>query len=278
MSKRSFRTDLALEDAKDENKKIKESLENGCKVSHVVLDSTSAKKYHKNEGDYYTIESDAFIRHDHDSEYVIIPEIKKILKKLFTKLKIKRSDRILVVGLGNMEVTPDALGPKVIQNLIVTNHLYETSSLDKKMGIVAALAPGVMGQTGMETFDIISSVANKFAPKVVIVVDALAARTVFRVNSIVQISTGGINPGSGVGNMRKEISKKTLGIDVIAIGVPTVVDVQSIFYDVVKDIDKEASKKYDDLNYFVTPKEIDMQINDLANIISRSLNITLHQI
>lgn len=157
----------------------------------------------------------------------------KEFNHFLSKLNIGKDASCLVVGLGNWNVTPDALGPLAVENLVITRHLFELQPENVQDGFrsVSAIAPGVMGLTGIETSDIIYGVIEKSKPDFIIAIDALAARSVERVNSTIQISDTGIHPGSGVGNKRKELSKDSLGIPVIAIGIPTVVDAVSITSD-----------------------------------------------
>jgi len=157
------------------------------------------------------------------------------LRKMLIYKKIKDESTCLVVGLGNEHITPDALGPLTLDHIIVTRHLYETGNIeeDDDFREVSALAPGVMGLTGIETYDIIESVVKKVKPDFLIVIDALAARAVARVNRMIQMTDTGISPGSGVGNRRRSIDEKSLGIPVIAIGIPTVVDAVSVANDMI---------------------------------------------
>lgn len=275
----NYRTDLALEEvASSKTIKNKPIYKNNCKITKVNIDSSMSKKYKKNPGIYVTIETDSIRNNNHDNMQEVIPLIRDEIKKITKKLEVTNTDPILVVGLGNKEITPDSLGPNVISDIIVTNHLIDKPDFNKKFGHVAALAPGVMGQTGMETLDIIKGVIKCYKPKLVIVIDALAARSIDRINSSIQITTSGINPGSGVGNMRKELSKATLGVDVIAIGVPTVVDIESVFYDMLEDSESKMKLKYANLNLFVTPKEIDVEIVNMSYLISRAINLSLHNL
>ena len=168
---------------------------------------------------------------------------------MIKKNKIKKKDKGLIVGLGNWNVTPDALGPMTVEKVMVTNHLFELEYETVKGGYrpVAAISPGVMGVTGMETSDIILSIIDDFKPGFVVVIDALASRSIERINETIQITDTGIHPGSGVGNKRKELSKETLNIPVIAVGVPTVVDAVTIASDtfdyLLKHMGREWSEK-----------------------------------
>ena len=286
------RTDLASEDLESDQKKIKEYEIKNVKVQKIVIGPDEAKAYKKKEGIYYSLYSEAIVLLDHDECSNVSLCLKDILEDIYEEFGLSLDSYILVVGLGNDEVTPDSLGPKVIKKLLVTKHYDDLGQLDENLGIVGAISPGVMGQTGIETSDIIKALVKKTKPELVIVVDALASRSLHRVNRTIQISTAGINPGSGVGNKRKEISKKTLGVPVVAIGVPTVVDVISIFNDTleyVSSVTEEEKLQYNEydvkealnesnLDYMVTPKEIDEVMNMLSDIISKGINTSIHNL
>ena len=277
------RTDLALEDFENEEKnEIDEYNINNINVMKLYLDETNSKKYNKKPGVYYTLTTNSIIDIEHDEASNVSVVLSKILEDIYEEYNLTQESYILVLGLGNDEVTPDSLGPKVIRNIFVTKHLSDLGVLDDGLGIIGAIAPGVMGQTGIETSDIISALVKKTKPQLVIVIDALASRSLHRVNRTIQISTAGINPGSGVGNKRKEISEKTLGVPVIAIGVPTVVDIASIFYD-FKDYFAESDDLINvlndaELNFMVTNKDIDEMMNIMSDIISKSINISIHNL
>ena len=280
------RTDLAVEDYENDKKsEIEEyNLEN-INIKKITLDETNAKKYLKKEGVYYTLTTDSIIDLEHDDATKVSIALAQILEDIYEEYNLTQSSYILILGLGNDEITPDSLGPKVVKNLFVTKHLADLGQLEEGLGIIGAIAPGVMGQTGIETSDIISALVKKTKPELVLVVDALASRSLHRVNRTIQISTAGINPGSGVGNKRKEISYKTLGVPVVAIGVPTVVDIASIFYD-IKDFFNEENNEMDvrstlnesDLNFMVTNKDIDEMMNMMADIISKAVNVSIHNL
>ena len=280
------RTDLAAEDSEnEEKKKTQEYAINNINIEKIILDSIDAKKYKKTEGVYYSLTTDAIINLSHDEGSDVSMAIVKILEDIYEEYNLTQDSYILILGLGNDDITPDSLGPKVVKNLFVTKHLFDLGQLDEGLGIVGAIAPGVMGQTGIETSDIIKALVKKTKPELVLVIDALASRSLHRVNRTIQISTAGINPGSGVGNKRKEISYKTLGVPVVAIGVPTVVDIASIFYD-LKNFFNEKENGYDirssliesDLNYMVTSKDIDEMMNMMSDIISKAINISIHNL
>lgn len=307
------RTDLALE-AKEiyesesgsslEGVKIeKKELEN-CIVTIVdVLDDEGAKIMNKGIGKYITLESDLMKYSDDDSRNEMISYLKEELSMLFGDDKTKKT---LVIGLGNWNITSDSLGPKTVSKTLVTRHIFKNynKDYDDDFTEVSALSPGVMGITGIETSETVKSIVDNIKPDRVVVIDALASRKVERVNATIQISTAGISPGAGVGNKRKALNKEYLGVDVIAIGVPTVVDAATLtidildvaidnlieqsekgqqFYNMLKDLKeeekysliKESLEPYDK-NLIVTPKDIDETIENLAIIISEGLNKSLH--
>lgn len=226
----NIHTDLVIEQINDKNL-IKEEVINNIKISRVVMDKNNL--LNKKEGNYITIELTDITNYE-DRENVgkvLVREIKDILNKN----NIKDNYECLVIGLGNKKSTPDALGPMVIDNILVTRHLFELNA-DVKEGIrkVSAIIPGVMGNTGIETIDIIKGIVDNVKPKFIIVIDSLCASSIERLNKTIQLTDTGIHPGSGIGNMRKEISKDTLGIPVIAIGVPTVVESVTIVNDTLE--------------------------------------------
>lgn len=226
----NIHTDLVIEQINDK-KLIKEEVINNIKISRVVMDKNNL--LNKKEGNYITIELTDITNYE-DRENVgkvLVNEIKDILNKN----NIKDNYECLVIGLGNKKSTPDALGPIVIDNILVTRHLFELNA-DVKEGIrkVSAIIPGVMGNTGIETIDIIKGIVDNVKPEFIIVIDSLCASSIERLNKTIQLTDTGIHPGSGIGNMRKEISKDTLGIPVIAIGVPTVVESVTIVNDTLE--------------------------------------------
>ena len=282
------RTDLALEDYEtDRNDNVIDYEIKGIKVQKIILDPTNSKKYRKKEGVYYTVTSDIVLNLEHDNTNKLSNVLSSILEEIYDSFGLTQSSYVLVVGLGNNEITPDSLGPKVTKNIFVTKHISDLGKLEEGLGILGAVSFGVMGQTGIESSDIIKAVVSKTKPDLVLVVDALASRSLHRVNRTIQISTAGINPGSGVGNKRKEISKKTLGVPVIAIGIPTVVDVASIFVDTMKfvDGDREIAEEdirealdTEELNYIVTSKEVDEYMVIFGEVISKAINVSIHNL
>ncbi|MGM9979198.1 MAG: GPR endopeptidase [Clostridium sp.] len=306
------RTDLALESKemyKEKNNKeadgviLEEEEVDGTKISKVrIINEIGSEKLGKPIGNYITLDIPQFTEYDGELMDSVSKVLGKILKEL---IKVKKDDRVLVVGLGNWNVTPDALGPKVIEGIMVTRHLSEVmpEAMEENMISVAAISPGVLGTTGIETGEVIKSLVDKIKPSLIICIDALAARRIQRLNKTIQISDTGISPGAGVGNHRKAINEEELGVKVIAVGVPTVVDASTIandtmdmvldnlineaqegkeFYNMLKNIDKNAKEVLikEMLNpYFgdliVTPKEVDLIIDSLSKIIANGINIAV---
>ena len=233
----NIRTDLVLDVVGNSpNTKVDTYEKDKIKVTSVYVDDDSSKLIGKKKGNYITIEFDDITDSGNRKkvEDIFSLELKKIINGI--------DGSILVVGLGNEGSTPDSLGPKVIKNILVTRYLFVLGEqVEESIREVSAISPGVMADTGIETVDIISSVVSKINPTLVIAVDALAASSIERINKSIQITDTGIHPGSGIGNMRKEISSDTLGVPVIAIGVPTVVESSTIVYDTINYLFKHIS-------------------------------------
>lgn len=243
LSKYQIRTDLAIDEIEDNIKLngVESSFKiiNKIKITEVKLEEKN--ELNKKKGTYITVEFDDIT--DTDNSENVIGVLTQVLNDI---LKINKNSYGLVVGLGNDKSTPDSLGPLTINNIIVTNHIYIMDKLSENYKRLSAINPGVMGQTGIETSDIIESVVQKIKPDYLIVIDSLASKSIERLNKTIQITDTGIHPGSGIGNKRKEISYDTLGIPVIAIGVPTVVDAAVIVSNTINFIYKnyEFNKKY----------------------------------
>ncbi len=196
-------------------------------VEKIVLDKKSSLEFNKKPGKYITISFDDVT--DVDNRSRVEKVLFDTLSSLFKEVKLNTSSRVLVIGLGNDKSTADSLGPLVIDNVLITRHLFVLGmEVEKGYSNVSGFKPGVMGSTGIETFDIIKGLIEEINPDFIIAVDALAASSIDRLNKTIQICDSGINPGSGIGNQRKELSYETLGIPVLAIGVPTVVDFLTI--------------------------------------------------
>ncbi len=307
MSEFNFRTDLAserreiyqkvnnvegqIDGIESEKEKINEKL----KVERVkIINEKGEKAIGKPIGTYITIDTkDLKIAREEEIDEAA-KTLTKELKTLINK-HIQEQEEILVVGLGNIYVTPDSLGPKVINEVDVTRHLikYMPQSLEEGTRVVSAISPGVLGTTGIETVEILKGIVENIKPKLVIVIDALASRSIERISSTVQLSDTGIVPGAGVGNTRSEISKRTLGIPVIAIGIPTVVetavlvnDCLELFIDKLQNEAKsneflnelKENDNYEEIkealmpkeyNLIVTPKEIDDLIENMKDVVAR---------
>lgn len=297
MMEHKIRTDLALEIREsfpEDDVEIRGVIlteeydeENKIRVTTVeIKDQRGADAMQKPIGTYITIEAPELNQVSEDYNKKVSDSITDNLKKLTGKLS---SDDILVVGLGNREVTPDSLGPQVVDNLFVTRHLIREFGRDFKesnhLGSVSAISPGVMAQTGMETVEIIKGVVEETDPKLIIVIDALASRSIDRVNTTVQICDTGISPGSGVGNNRKALNEENLGVKVIAIGSPTVVDAATIvadtlgkYFEASEFTEEEIFRFISEVNgkqvynMFVTPKNIDEAVKRLSYTISEAIN------
>lgn len=278
------KTDLLCEEAGLDSSLVKNTKYETVDLSKVVLDEANAKRLKRDAGIYYTLLSDAIVDVNKKKYDDLIEAFSKVIKEYLALYEIKKDDLIFVVGLGNEEVTPDSLGPKVVQMIDVTSHLFRMNFEHDNMQNVVALAPGVMSQTGLETVDVIKSISSKIHPKLIIVIDALASISLKRLNHTIQINNASISPGAGIGNFRKKFSQKTLGCPLLAIGVPTVVDIKAIFEEALKNVDLNFEDlmpfvtEDDKIQFMVTPKEIDMNINDLANIIARGLNKAFHNL
>ena len=305
----NFRTDLASErrDIYQKANNIKEiegietteeKINENINIERVkIKDQNGEQALGKPIGNYITIDVKKL-------KIAVEEDIQKASEAVTKELRnlidshIKKQEEILVVGLGNIHVTPDSLGPKVINEIDVTRHLinYLPQYIEEGTRSVSAVAPGVLGTTGIETIEILKGIVDNTKPKLIIVIDALASRSIERISSSIQISDTGIVPGAGVGNTRKEISKETLGIPVIAIGIPTVVDLGTIIDEgldifITKLQEKAESNEYlnklkeqdnyeeikealapNDYNMIVTPKEIDGLIENMKDVVARGIN------
>lgn len=248
LSKYTLRTDLAIDVISDDLEGIESSVEkfNDIKVTNVLVKEAGSKKINKKIGNYITIEFSDITDYNHSEALKEV--FSKKLKCLLEKMKINSSASCLIIGLGNDKSTPDALGPLVINNILVTNHLFLYGDVEKGFRKVSAISPGVMGQTGIETSDLIKGIISSIDTDFIIVVDALASQSIERVNKTIQMTDTGIHPGSGIGNKRKEISSDTLKKPVIAIGVPTVVDAVTIVSDTINYMYKHYSYTKDNIN------------------------------
>ncbi|MGL4452529.1 MAG: GPR endopeptidase [Sarcina sp.] len=307
----NVRTDLAVEKRELYEKRFKREIDgiiieeehiDDVKVTTVdIINDDGAKKMGKGVGRYITIDMPICTSYDIGLKESVSHILAGSLEKI---INLKDDDVALVVGLGNSGVTPDALGPKVVEKIIITRHLNNLmpDEIEEDLRSVCAISPGVLGTTGIETAEIIKSLVDKIKPAIVICVDALASRSISRVSRSIQVSDTGISPGGGVANKRMAINEETLGIPVIAVGVPTVVDAGTIandaidlvidemieqsenkeFYKMLKNIDKmEKSNMIRRLlnpyvgDLMVTPKEIDEVVECIARIVANGINIAL---
>lgn len=264
-----------------------------AKITRVIIQTPEAgQALGKQPGYYVTIESQALRGRDKDELEEVAKVIAGELRGYFRGFNFNDEATALVVGLGNWNATPDALGPKVIEKILVTRHLFQTSPPEKRGGLrpVCAVSPGVLGITGIETKEIIAAIVQRIKPSFVLVIDALASRNTDRMGSTIQIANTGINPGSGVGNRRLGLTAQTLGVPVIAVGVPTVVEAKTIIRDALEQINRLGGSSRQDLRkevvdrvlspYFqdliVTPKEIDVLVQDLSRALAGAINLALH--
>ena len=295
-----IRTDLALE-TQERIQKSKKNLrgigfkederKNGIIISTVSIETENASKtMGRPKGKYITIEAPQLSEDDTNYHREVSEEFSMVLRELMLEvgerisLKVKSGEwSILVVGLGNREVTADALGPRVVDNLFITRHIlkeYGTYAFGNKIvNKISGIVPGVMAQTGMECVEIIRGIVKETSPDYVITIDALAARSTKRLGRTIQLTDTGIVPGSGVGNHRNALNLESIGVPVISIGVPTVVDAVTIVSDAVntnRDVVEDfMSPKLHDM--YVTPKDIDDTIKQLSFLISEGLNIAFSQ-
>ena len=298
-----IRTDLALETQEkmqEDHVELKgvrfkeERIDKNLTISTVVIETENgAKTMGKPKGTYITIEAGNMDEEDEDYHREISVQLAKVIRQL---LRVKKEElSVLVVGLGNREVTPDALGPRVVDNLFVTRHIineYGKYAFGKdEVNRISSIVPGVMAQTGMESVEIVKGIIGETKPDLVVAVDALAARSTKRLNRTIQVTDTGINPGSGVGNHRHGLNEKSLGVPVISIGIPTVVDAATIVNDTMYNLvnamtqspafetlgnsleELNDAEKYElirellspNLNtMFVTPKDIDESVKRLS--------------
>lgn len=256
----------------------RDSVREGYKVTTVrILDESGAQALGKPVGTYITVELDGLLRREEDA----FPRAARALAaELRGLLDLKEGDAVLVAGLGNRAITPDGIGPKAADYTLVTRHLVE--QVPEQFGAfrpVSVLAAGVLGTTGMESGELISAVVEKTRPACVLAVDALASRSLRRVGRTVQLSDTGIVPGSGVGNHRMALNRETLGVPVIAIGVPTVVDAATLACDLLSEAGREdldpAALSGAGENLIVTPREVDTQVGDLAKVIGYGIDLAL---
>ena len=280
----AFRTDLAVEAI--ENHKTAAALPHvrqsdrtleGFAVHEVrILSEDAAREIGKPQGRYLTLELDALIRREEDA----FPRACKALSTLLRELLPHPNDGpVLIAGLGNRMITPDAIGPQTADHVIATRHLVAQSpEVFADWRPVSALAPGVLGQTGVETGEVICGVLDRVRPAAVIAVDALAAGRLSRLLRTVQLADTGITPGAGVGNARAALNEETLGVPVIAVGVPTVVDGATLAHEISSQLGQPACEALDGLSQpvMITTRDIDREVADISRMIGYAVNMALH--
>jgi len=280
----AFRTDLAVEAI--ENHKTAAALPHvrqsdrtleGFAVHEVrILSEDAAREIGKPQGRYLTLELDALIRREEDA----FPRACKALSTLLRELLPHPNDGpVLIAGLGNRMITPDAIGPQTADHVIATRHLVAQSpAIFADWRPVSALAPGVLGQTGVETGEVICGVLDRVRPAAVIAVDALAAGRLSRLLRTVQLADTGITPGAGVGNARAALNEETLGVPVIAVGVPAVVDGATLAHEISSQLGQPACEALDDLSQpvMITTRDIDREVADISRMIGYAVNMALH--
>ena len=280
----AFRTDLAVEAI--ENRKTVAALPHVRQSDHMlegfavhevrILSEDAAREIGKPQGRYLTLELDALIRREEDA----FPRACKALSTLLRELLPRPNDGpVLIAGLGNRMITPDAIGPQTADHVIATRHLVAQSpAIFADWRPVSALAPGVLGQTGVETGEVICGVLDRVRPAAVIAVDALAAGRLSRLLRTVQLADTGITPGAGVGNARAALNEETLGVPVIAVGVPTVVDGATLAHEISSQLDEPHCEALDDLSQpvMITTRDIDCEVADISRMIGYAINMALH--
>lgn len=286
---------------------MKESIETAyrIKVTDVrITDEKGERAIGKPVGQYITVEASDLPDGDDDYHRAVTEVLMKQLRKLLPDIENKR---VLVAGIGNRDITPDALGPLVAEHLFITRHLFEkygkNSEIVRGMGNVSAVIPGVMAQTGMETAEILHGLVSEIQPDVLVAIDALAARSIRRLVTTIQLTDTGIHPGAGIGNRRYQLTREVLGIPVIAIGMPTVIDAATIVADTMESligvlnqnpILQKAARATEEFNHeekyllmrelmepqmtnlFVTPKDIDEAVSRISYTISEAINSLCH--
>ena len=279
------RTDLALEakeiweESAEETTRLpgvraRESLGGGVRTTLVeVLDRRGAEALGKPEGTYLTLELRAFHRGERSGFRRTAELLARRLREL---MELKPSESVLVAGLGNRSVSPDALGPRVLDRLLVTRHLVSgTSGILRGCRSVAAISPGVLGGTGLESAELIRAAAERIRPDRLLAVDALASRSLSRVCTTIQLTDTGITPGSGVGNERSALTKEALGIPVTAVGVPTVVGLGTLMEDAGGMTENELNTLCGGQRMVVTPRDIDARVSRIARLLARGINLAL---
>ncbi|GAC42323.1 GPR endopeptidase [Paenibacillus popilliae] len=313
----SVRTDLALESREMASPDrtaaipgVQEHVEEerGVKITRIhVQTEEGSRAIGRMPGRYITIEVPGLRRKDTDLQNRVATSFAQIFASFLEEIGIKSTGKVLIVGLGNWNVTPDSLGPLVVENVLVTRHYFEIMPDQVSYGYreVSAVAPGVLGVTGIESSDIVQGIVDRIRPDLIIAIDALASKALERVNTTIQVADIGIHPGSGIGNKRRGLTREILGVPCIAIGVPTVCYASTIVnnaFEMMREHFKQETNQtrqilgiLDEIgeqdrlllvkevleplghDLIVTPKEVDEFMEDMANIIASGLNAALHE-
>ncbi|WP_027338640.1 GPR endopeptidase [Halonatronum saccharophilum] len=274
---------------------LEESQQGDANITRIqVLNQGAAQRIGKAPGNYITIESESLRISDKQAHEnlsgILAQEMNRIIDYSALNRNNGQEPTILVVGLGNWNATPDALGPEVVHHILVTRHLYDSSPQDARQGMrpVCALAPGVLGITGVETAEIIKGLVDRVKPDLIIAIDSLAAKESKRLASTIQISDTGIYPGSGLGKNRIGITQADMGVPVIAMGIPTVISSVHIVDDTIKAMNGGMGQQQNNQQIIqqvlepfmgdlvVTPKGVDQLIRDTSKIIAGGINVALH--
>ncbi|MCL6613440.1 MAG: GPR endopeptidase [Firmicutes bacterium] len=298
---RGIRTDLAMEAhelAGGETGRplpgvrVEQQREEGNTITRITVeDEAAGRALGKLPGHYVTIQTPDLQSQNRDKTEILSRILAREIEGFLDRLAVGPEDLCFVAGLGNWASTPDSIGPKVVRSILVTRHLWDFSPPEKRGGLrpVCTMAPGVLGITGLETSEIIFAIVGRIRPRFVVAVDALAARTVERLGTTIQLSDTGIHPGSGLGNNRIGLTPGFLGVPVVAIGIPTVVYASTIVADALEKMGEArrgpAAGQRDHLRrvlspelaeLVVTPKEIDLLVDEVAKVVAAALNIALH--
>jgi spore protease len=293
-----IRTDLAKEAVAFDEKKEIEGIDvfefktdDDITVNRVeVRNQRGAEEIGKKIGKYVTVECPEL----YDKDEKLLAKVAHTFADEITKMKdgCGKAENILIIGLGNRKVTPDALGPLVCEKVFVSRHIkkYLPEMIDSRVLEVSAIAPGVLGITGLETAEVIDGIVDKIKPDMIIVIDALASRSISRIGTSIQVSDAGISPGSGIGNKQKAIDRETLGIPVLSIGIPTVVYAYTIASEILLSASIKTNAAENQISnvigmiqdiegsdMIVTPKNIDMLIQNSSDLLARSINFSIHK-
>ena len=297
MDQFQIRTDLALEERErfaGTNTEVEGVVlekdfddENNLEITTVIIkNEQGAEAMRKPIGTYVTLESQEMLYPDEAYHEMIAEKMAKVIQDMISEMSLKNTDKplqVMVVGLGNIQITPDALGPLCAGKVQASRHMYQEYGKEgledcQTLASISTFAPGVMAETGMESAEMIAAVVNSTQPDLLIVIDALAARSIKRLNTTIQITDTGISPGYGVGNFRGKINQESIGVPVIAIGVPTVIDAATIVYDTLREFsdEEEGIKNLIDPHLgtmYMTPNDVDEVVRRFSDTISSGIQV-----